>query len=49
MLVHMAKDSDGKFPFNPVSVNLLVELAKTLFALGTLVLYVGGTRLGYNY
>ncbi|GAB4818460.1 hypothetical protein N2152v2_005506 [Parachlorella kessleri] len=36
VLVHMAKDSSGKFAFNPVSVNLLVELAKTLFALVTL-------------
>lgn len=42
VLVHMAKDSNGKFPFNPVAVNLLVELAKTLFALGTLIAYVRG-------
>ena len=44
VLVHMAKDSSGKFPFNPVSVNLLVELAKTLFALATLVIYVSGEQ-----
>lgn len=38
----MAKDSDGKFAFSPVSVNFLVEIAKTLFALGTLVIYGSG-------
>ena len=35
----MAKDETGKFSFSPVSVNLLVEIVKTLFALGTLVVY----------
>ena len=40
VLVHMAKDpSTGKFAFSPVSVNLLVEIVKTMFALGTLVVY----------
>jgi drug/metabolite transporter (DMT)-like permease len=40
VLVHMAKDpATGKFAFSPVSVNLLVEMVKTLFALGTLVVY----------
>lgn len=38
----MAKDSTGKFAFSPVSVNLLVEIAKTLFALGTLIIYGSG-------
>lgn len=42
VLVHMAKDSSGKFPFNPISVNLLVEVAKSLFALGTLIIYGTG-------
>lgn len=38
----MAKDSTGKFAFSPVSVNLLVEIAKTIFALGTLIVYGSG-------
>ena len=38
----MAKDEHGKFPFSPISVNLLVEIAKTVFALGTLVIYGSG-------
>jgi hypothetical protein len=38
----MAKDANGKFAFSPVSVNLLVEIAKTIFALGTLVVYGSG-------
>lgn len=42
MLVHMAKDSTGKFAFSPIAVNLLVEIAKTLFALGTLIAYGSG-------
>jgi len=42
VLVHMAKDEHGSFSFSPVSVNLLVEIAKTVFALGTLVMYGSG-------
>eukprot|EP00889_Picochlorum_renovo_P003999 jgi/Picre1/31029/NNA_006386.t1 len=42
VLVHMAKDEHGTFSFSPVSVNLLVEIAKTIFALGTLVMYGSG-------
>ena len=38
----MAKDSEGKFAFSPISVNFLIEIAKTLFALGTLVAYGSG-------
>jgi hypothetical protein len=38
----MAKDADGTFGFSPISVNLLVELVKTAFALGTLVAYGSG-------
>ena len=40
VLVHMAKDPETqKFAFSPVSVNLLVEIVKTIFALGTLAVY----------
>ncbi|KAI8107228.1 hypothetical protein M9434_001871 [Picochlorum sp. BPE23] len=42
VLVHMAKDEHGTYSFSPVSVNLLVEIAKTIFALGTLVMYGSG-------
>eukprot|EP00877_Chromochloris_zofingiensis_P012402 jgi/Chrzof1/7415/Cz02g22130.t1 len=41
VLVHLSKNKDGKFTFNPVSINLMVELAKSVFAL--LVLFVLGT------
>lgn len=41
VLVQAAKDADGHYGFSPISVNLLVELCKTLFALGTLITYVG--------
>lgn len=36
ILVHMSKDSNGKFSFNPISVNLLTEVFKLVFAIGTL-------------
>ena len=37
----LPQDSGGHYAFSPVAVNLLVESFKTLFALGTLVAYVG--------
>ena len=40
VLVHMSKNKQGKFSFNPVSVNLMVEVSKTLFALVVLIIYV---------
>ena len=40
VLVHMSKGPDGKFPFHPVSINLLVEVAKTIFATAVLMIYV---------
>ena len=40
VLVHLSKNKQGKFNFNPVSVNLLVELAKTVFALVVLLMLV---------
>eukprot|EP00210_Caulerpa_lentillifera_P005487 g5247.t1 len=36
ILVHMSKDTNGKFSFNPVSVNLLIEVFKLIFATGTI-------------
>ena len=40
VLVHMSKGLDGKFPFHPVSINLLVEVAKTFFATVVIMIYV---------
>ena len=40
VLVHMSKNSEGKFSFNPVSINFLVEVVKTTFAIAMLVIYV---------
>lgn len=42
VLVHMAKDSSGRFAFSPMAVNLLVEICKVAFALATLVIYGTG-------
>lgn len=43
VLVHLSKDADGSYGFNPIAVNLLVEVVKTLFALGTLIAYVSSS------
>ena len=40
MLVHLSKNAQGNFSFNPVSINFLVEVVKTMFAIGMLILYV---------
>jgi hypothetical protein len=40
VLVHLSKNKSGKFSFNPVSVNLLTELAKTTFAFCVLLALV---------
>uniref|UniRef100_A0A7S0RYF6 CMP-sialic acid transporter n=1 Tax=Chlamydomonas leiostraca TaxID=1034604 RepID=A0A7S0RYF6_9CHLO len=45
VLVHLSKNAEGKYSFNPVSVNFLTELAKTIFALITL-LVLGTGRPG---
>lgn len=39
----MAKNADGQFGFSPISVNFLVEVVKTIFALGTLIMYGTGS------
>jgi hypothetical protein len=49
VLVHLSKNEQGKFSFNPVSVNLMTELAKTTFAIIVLLFLVrrgaaGGER-----
>ena len=40
VLVHMSKGPDGAFPFHPVSINLLVEATKTVFATVVIAIYV---------
>ena len=45
VLVHMSKGPNGKFPFHPVSINLLVEATKTVFATIVIMIYVSSTRL----
>jgi len=37
VLVHLSKNKSGGFSFNPVAVNFLTELAKTVFAFLTLI------------
>lgn len=37
VLVHMAKNAQGKYSFHPVAVNLLVECTKLTFATAVLV------------
>ena len=44
VLVHLSKNKDGKFSFDPISVNLLTELAKTIFALVVLLILVSTIR-----
>eukprot|EP00879_Flechtneria_rotunda_P016057 GHRR01016795.1.p1 GENE.GHRR01016795.1~~GHRR01016795.1.p1 ORF type:complete len:226 (+),score=45.46 GHRR01016795.1:786-1463(+) len=41
VLVHLSKNKSGKFSFNPISVNLMTEVCKVIFAL--LVLLCLGT------
>jgi hypothetical protein len=40
VLVHMAKNADGKYNFHPVAINLMVECAKLVFATATLLVNV---------
>jgi hypothetical protein len=40
VLVHLSKNKDGKYNFNPVSVNFMVELTKTTIALIVLLVVV---------
>lgn len=40
MLVHLSKNDKGKFSFNPISVNLMTEVFKVVFALIVLLVLV---------
>jgi hypothetical protein len=41
VLVHLSKNKSGKFSFNPISVNLMTEICKVIFALTVLLFLVG--------
>ena len=45
VLVHMSKNTQGKFSFNPISVNFLVEVVKIIFAIIMLMTYVSQPTL----
>lgn len=40
VLVHLSKNKSGKFSFNPISVNLMTEIFKVVFALTVLLFLV---------
>jgi hypothetical protein len=40
VLVHLSKNKQGSYSFDPVSINFLTEIAKTVFALATLFIFV---------
>ena len=40
VLVHLSKNEHGEYSFNPVSINFLVEVVKTTFAILMLIVYV---------
>ena len=44
--VHLSKNAAGTYNFNPVSVNFLVELTKTIIALIVLLFVVRGAPSG---
>ncbi|KAL3159295.1 hypothetical protein ABBQ32_011251 [Trebouxia sp. C0010 RCD-2024] len=39
VLVHLSKNAQGRFSFNPVSISFLVEVVKTTFAIIMLIVY----------
>jgi hypothetical protein len=43
VLVHLSKNDKGKFSFNPLSVNLMTEVFKVVFALVVLLILVSIT------
>lgn len=43
VLVHLSKNDKGKFSFNPLSVNLMVEVFKVVFALVVLLILVSSS------
>lgn len=40
ILVHLSKDKDGHFAFNPLGVNFMTEIVKCIFAIGLLMYLV---------
>lgn len=45
VLVHLSKNAKGTYSFNPVSINFLTEIAKTVYAL-VVLLFLGTGRPG---
>uniref|UniRef100_A0A061RYD9 Nucleotide-sugar transporter n=1 Tax=Tetraselmis sp. GSL018 TaxID=582737 RepID=A0A061RYD9_9CHLO len=45
ILVHLSKDDTGHFAFNPVTVNLMTEVVKCIFAIG-LLMFLGTGQPG---
>ena len=40
VLVHLSKNKEGTYSFDPVSVNFMTEILKTVFAVVTLFIFV---------
>lgn len=40
VLVHLSKNKEGTYSFDPVSVNFMTEILKTVFAVITLLIFV---------
>ena len=40
VLVHLSKNKEGTYSFDPVSVNFMTEILKTVFAVITLFIFV---------
>ena len=45
ILVHLSKNSQDKYSYHPISVSVLIELAKISFAATVLLIYVSSTSL----
>ncbi|KAF5828358.1 hypothetical protein DUNSADRAFT_17741 [Dunaliella salina] len=45
VLVHLSKNASGHYSFQPLAVNFLTELAKTVYA-GIVLLFLGSGRPG---
>jgi hypothetical protein len=48
VLVHLSKNDKGQFSFNPISVNLMTEVFKVVFALVVLLILVSSSCSSRN-
>ncbi len=44
VLVHLSKNKEGTYSFDPLSLNFMTEITKTLFALVTLIIFGTGQK-----